>query len=114
VRESVLHRSTEAHLILQEHHQVMAEVDRIDAGTTWVTYEGPPFVDPTIGRYGSFVDICLSLNEAELVQLCGYWEWRADLAERDIDRWWCWTVVRFGRGLLASRGGPRQRRRQPS
>jgi hypothetical protein len=92
----------------------MGEVDRIDAGTTWVIYEGPPFVDPTLGRYGSFVDICLSLNEAELVQLCGYWEWRADLAARDIDRWWCWTVVRFGRRLLANQGGTRQRRHQPS
>ena len=40
---------------------------------------------------------------AYLQELCGYWEWRADLATRDIDRWWCWTVVRFGRRLLAGR-----------
>ncbi len=90
----------------------MDDVDRIEAGTTWVEYDGPPFLDPTDGRSGTFVDVCQSLTEAELEQLCGYWEWRADLARRDIDRWWCWTVVRFGRALLAGRQDARQRRHQ--
>lgn len=88
----------------------MGDLDRIDAGATWVTYDGPPFVDPTIGHPGRFLDVCLALNEAELTQLCDYWEWRADFAARDIDRWWCWTVVRFGRGLLA---GQRESRPRP-
>lgn len=87
----------------------MDDVDRIDAGTTWVTYDGPPCIDPTEGRPGTFVDVCMSLNEAELEQLCDYWEWRADLATRDIDRWWCWTAVRFGRRLRAGRHETRQR-----
>jgi hypothetical protein len=87
----------------REHDQVMGERDRIDAGQTWVIYDGPPFIDPTVGRRGTFVEVCKSLNEAEIEQLCGFWEWRADLATRDIDRWWCWTVVRFGRRLIAGR-----------
>ncbi len=81
----------------------MGDMDRIDAQATWVTYDGPPYLDPTEGRGGTFVDVCLSLNDAELAELCGYWESRADLATRDIDRWWCWTVVRFGRRVLAAR-----------
>jgi hypothetical protein len=92
----------------------MGDVDRIDAGTTWVTYDGLPYVNPAAGRPGTFVDVCLSLNEAELVELCSYWEWRADLATRDIDRWWCWTAVRFGRRVLAGRREPHQRPRQLS
>jgi hypothetical protein len=47
----------------------------------------------------------LSLNEAELIELCNYWEWRSDEATRDADRWWCWTVVRFARHILAVRRG---------
>ena len=88
----------------------MGDLDRIDAGTTWVSYDGPPYVDPLEGHAGTFVDVCLSLNDAELVELCGYWEWRADLASKDIDRWWCWTVVRCGRRLLA---GAHESRRRP-
>jgi hypothetical protein len=90
----------------------MGDVDRIDAGATWVTYAGPPFVDPTEGRRGTFVDVCMSLNEAELTEFCRYWEWRADLASRDIDRWWCWTAVRFGRRVLAGRRGSLRRPHQ--
>jgi hypothetical protein len=90
-------------MLEQAHDHLMGDVDRIDAGTTWVTYEGPPYVDPTEGHLGWFVDICLGLSDPELAQLCGYWEWRADLATRDIDRWWCWTVVWFGRRILAGR-----------
>ena len=81
----------------------MGDVNRIYAGTTWVTDDGPPYVNPTDGRSGTFVQVCLSLNDAELEELCCYWEWRADLARRDIDRWWCWTVVRFGRRVIAGR-----------
>jgi hypothetical protein len=79
--------------------------DRIDAGGTWVDWEGEPFVDPTTGRPGAFIDECLELNEAELEELCSYWEWRTEQATRDIDVWWCWMVVRFGRSLLAVRRG---------
>jgi hypothetical protein len=81
----------------------MGDVDRVESGTTWVSYDGAPYVNPLDGHFGSFVDVCLALNDAELEELCAYWEWRADLAARDIDRWWCWTVVRFGRRLLAGR-----------
>lgn len=90
--------------------------DRIDAQATWVVYDGPPHIDPTEGRTrGSFVDACLALNDAELAELCDYWEWRAELATRDIDRWWAWTVVRFGLRIRAiRRDQPPQRRRQPS
>jgi hypothetical protein len=79
--------------------------DRIDGRETWVAWEGDPHVDPTSGRPGAFIDECLLLNEAELEELCSYWEWRSDLATRDIDVWWCWTVVRFGRSLLNVRRG---------
>jgi hypothetical protein len=47
----------------------------------------------------------LSLNEAQLLELCSYWEWRSELASRDSDRWWCWTIVRFARQVLAVRRG---------
>lgn len=79
--------------------------ERIDAGTTWVGWDGEPFVDPTSGRRGAFMEEVLSLNEAQLVELCNYWEWRSERAEREIDQWWCWTVVRFARHVLGVRRG---------
>ena len=79
--------------------------DRIDAGTTWVVWDDAPYVDPTSGRGAAFIEEAWSLNEIELVELCNYWEWRSDQAERDVDRWWCWTVVRFARQILAVRRG---------
>ncbi|MEO5981350.1 MAG: hypothetical protein ABIQ13_03430 [Pedococcus sp.] len=87
----------------------MGEADRIDATQTHVLYEGPSDIDPLEGRAGSFVAACSALNDAELGELCRFWEGRADLAERDIDRWWCWTVVRFGQRLLANRQESRER-----
>lgn len=89
--------------MVRGHDQVMGDVDRIDATHTWVVYEGEPYADPLAGRHGSLVEVCASFSDAELVELCGHWEWRAELATRDIDRWWCWTVVRFGQRLLAGR-----------
>jgi len=91
-----------------------AAQDRIDSGPTWVAWEGEPYADPTSGRPGALIEDALSLNEAELVELCDYWEWRSDQAVRDIDKWWCWTVVRFGRQLLAVRRGHHPCPRQPS
>ncbi|GAB3085089.1 hypothetical protein [Pedococcus soli] len=90
----------------------MAQVNQIAATQTWVVDDGPSCVDPLEGHPGSFVQGCAALTDAELTELCRYWESRADLAEEDIDRWWCWTVVRFGRRLLASREEVRQRPRQ--
>ena len=81
----------------------MGDVNRIDATHTFVVYEGPPYADPLVGKPGSLVEVCASLSDVELVELCGHWEWRADLATREIDKWWCWTVVRFGQRLLAGR-----------
>jgi hypothetical protein len=92
----------------------MAGQERIESGWTWVSWDGAPFVDPTSGRGPSFIDEALSLNEVQLVELCNYWEWRSDQAEREVDRWWCWTVVRFARQILAVRRGHHQRPRQPS
>ncbi|MGA8977868.1 MAG: hypothetical protein WB473_02000 [Pedococcus sp.] len=89
----------------------MGEVDRIDATHTWVVYEGPPFEDPLVGRRGSLVAVCASLSDAELMELCGHWEWQADSATSDMDRWWCWTMVRFGQRLLAGRRELRHRGR---
>jgi hypothetical protein len=88
--------------------------DRIGTGTTWVVWDGAPYVDPTSGRGASLIEEALSLNEVELVELCNYWEWQSDQAEREIDRWWCWTVVRYARQILAVRRGHHQRPRQPS
>jgi hypothetical protein len=84
--------------------------ERLKAETTWVVWDGDPCVDPTSGRSGSIIEEALSLNEAQLVELCGSGEWRSDQAERSSDRWWCWTVVRFARQVLAVRRGyhPRQ------
>ena len=82
--------------------------DRIDSGSTWVTWDDAPYVDPTSGQGSAFIEEALSLNETQLVELCNYWEWRQDQAERDIDRWWCWTVVRFARQILAVRRGHHQ------
>ena len=79
--------------------------DRIQAGATWVAWDGAPHVNPTSGRQGSLMEEILSLNEAQLLELCSYWEWRSDLATRDSDRWWCWTIVRFARQVLAVRRG---------
>ncbi|MDR6865264.1 hypothetical protein [Phycicoccus sp. 3266] len=79
--------------------------ERIDAQGTWVTWVGPPFVDPTSGRRGAFVEECMALNEAELEELCSYYEWRTEQVTTEIDVWWCWTVVRFGRRLLEMRRG---------
>ena len=47
--------------------------ERIGAETTWVSWDGAPYVGPTSGRRGAFVDECLGLNEAELDELCSYW-----------------------------------------
>jgi hypothetical protein len=88
--------------------------ERIDGGRTWVAWDGAPYIDPTSGRGAAFIEEALSLNELELVELCNYWEWRSDQATREIDRWWCWTVVRFARQVLAVRRGHHQRPRQPS
>ena len=92
----------------------MGTQDRIVSGSTWVTWDGPQYLDPTEGKGGSFVDACMALTDAELVELCSCYEWRADGARRDIDRWWCWTVVRFGRAILASRRHEQGSRRQPT
>jgi hypothetical protein len=106
---------TEAPEAPEDHHFVMGGAqERIDAGTTWVTWEGPPFVDPTSGRKGAFVDECMALNEAELLELCAYWEWRTEQVTSEIDVWWCWTVVRFGRRLLDMRRGHIRYPRLPS
>lgn len=97
---------TEAFRALEDHHSVMGGVqERIDAQGTWVTWVGPPFVDPTSGRRGAFVEECMALNEAELEELCSYYEWRTEQVTTEIDVWWCWTVVRFGRRLLEMRRG---------
>ena len=79
--------------------------ERINAETTWVSWDGEPYVDPTSGRPDSFMEEALSLNEAQLVELCAYWEWQAEVATREADRWWCWTVVRYARQILAVRRG---------
>ncbi len=92
----------------------MGEVDRIDATHTWVVYEGPPYDDPLAGRRGSLVELCAALSDAELVELCGHWEWQAEAAANDMDRWWCWTLVRFGQRLLAGRRELRHRGRLTS
>jgi len=110
-----LHRAAEARQPCRRDHLVMAGgYDRIEAGTTWVVWDGPPHLDPTSGRPGSFIEEALSLNEVQLLELCSYWEWRSDQATRDSDRWWCWTVVRFARQILAVRRGHHPRPRQPS
>ena len=88
--------------------------DRIGTELTWVSWEGEPYVDPTSGRPGAFMEDVLSLNAAELEELCNYWEWRSDQAVREIDRWWCWTVVRFARQVLAVRRGYHPHHRQAS
>ncbi|GAA2732353.1 hypothetical protein GCM10009867_08050 [Pedococcus aerophilus] len=81
----------------------MLDHDRIDATHTWVVYEGPPFADPLLQRPGPLVAACAAMSDAELEELCGHWEWRAGVATEEIDRWWSWTVVRFGQRLLAGR-----------
>jgi hypothetical protein len=88
--------------------------ERIDTGTTWVVWEGDPYLDPTSGRPESLMEEALSLNETQLLELCAYWEWRSELATRDVDRWWCWTVVRYARQILAVRRGYHVRPRQRS
>ena len=43
--------------------------DRIEGRTTWVQWEGAPFVDPTSGRPGSLIEEALSLNELQLEEI---------------------------------------------
>ena len=88
--------------------------DRVAAGTTWVTWDGDPCVDPTSGRPGSFIEEALSLNETQLVELGDYWEWRSEVAASDAERWWCWTVVRFVHHVLGVRRGYHAPSRQHS
>src|SRR6476620_1149736 len=107
--ETEVRRSPEVPLAPGADDLRMGGVDRIEAGVTWVTDDGPTTLDPLEGRPGMFVEACASLTEAELEELCRHWEERADLAVRDIDRWWCWTVVRFGRRLLLARREERER-----
>ena len=113
--DRLLHRVDEALPHRPRDHVVMAgRADRIEGRTTWVQWEGAPFVDPTSGRPGSLIEEALSLNELQLEEMCRYWEWRSDQATRESDRWWCWTVVRFVRQILAVRRGHHPRPRQRS
>ncbi|KRE55339.1 hypothetical protein ASG70_08115 [Phycicoccus sp. Soil748] len=107
--EDEVRRSPEAEPASAADDRGMGAVDRIEAGDTWVSDDGPTTVDPLEGHTGMFVDVCAALTEAELEELCRHWEERADVAACEIDRWWCWTVVRFGRRLLAARREERER-----
>ena len=78
--------------------------DRIDAGPTYVTYDGPPYVNPIEGRTGTLVEQCSDLTVAELVELCRYWDWRGGHSESTLDRWWCSRYVTLGQRLLVELG----------
>ena len=96
------------------HDARMADADRIDAGPTYVVYEGPPFVNPLEGRVGSLRDRCADLSVPQLVELCRYWDWRGSHALSSLDRWWCSRFVTQGQRLLVAQGEAREAWRLPA
>ncbi len=86
----------------------MDDGDRIDAGPTYVTYDGPPFVNPIEGRMGTLPEQCDGLTVTELIELCRYWDWRGSLATATLDRWWCSRFVSHGQRVLEARGLARE------
>jgi hypothetical protein len=87
---------------------VMGDGDRIDAAGTFVTYEGPPYVDPLEDRLGTLTEQCADLTLAEVVELCRYWDWRGSRATSTLERWWCSRFVNLGQRLLVEQGLSRE------
>jgi hypothetical protein len=90
------------------HDAVMADGDRIDASATFVTYDGPPYVDPLEDRIGTLAEQCADLTLAELIELCRYWDWRGSHATSTLERWWCSRFVNLGQRLLVEQGLSRE------
>lgn len=78
--------------------------NRIDGSHTWVTYDGPPYVDPLEGRAGVLADLCSELNVAEVAELCRYLSWRRQTTANARASWHYATHLSYGQRLLAGKG----------